>query len=89
MKREKKRSILVNGNKVEILSIEKADFISLSDMANGFAGGVSLIEQWIRNKDSIEFLGLWEQINNPNFNSLEFGGTRSEAGTNRFYPSGK
>ena len=39
---------------------------------------------WLRNKDTLEFLGLWESINNPNFNPTEFDGIRNQAGTNRF-----
>ena len=43
-----------------------------------------LIEKWLRNKNTIEFIGIWEEIYNPNFNSPEFGGIRNEAGLNRF-----
>jgi hypothetical protein len=43
-----------------------------------------LIEKWLRNKNTIEFIGIWEEINNPVFNSLEFGGIKNEAGLNRF-----
>lgn len=58
-------------------------------MTKGFDGGVKLIENWFRNKDSIEFLGLWEHINNPKFNSIEFEGIKNMAGTNRFFLSAK
>lgn len=51
--------------------------------------GVKLIEKWMTNKNTIEFLGIWEQINNPDFNSPEFVGIKNEAGTNRFYLSVK
>ena len=47
------------------------------------------MEKWIRNKNTIEFLAVWEQLNNPSFNSPEFGGIRNEAGTNRFVMSAK
>ena len=53
----------------------------------GFDGGYTLVEKWIRNKNTIEFLAVWEQLNNPSFNSPEFGGIRNEAGTNRFVMS--
>ncbi len=43
-----------------------------------------MIEKWLRNKNTIEFIGIWEEINNPVFNSLEFGGIKNEAGLNRF-----
>ena len=58
--------------------------ISLTDMVKNFDDGSSLIEKWLRNKNSIEFLGIWEKINNPDFNSPEFGGIMVEAGLNRF-----
>jgi hypothetical protein len=47
--------------------------------------GSKLIEKWLTNKNTIEFLGIWEKLNNPDFNSPEFGEIMSEAGTNRFY----
>ena len=43
-----------------------------------------LIEKWLRNKNTIEFIGIWEEIYNPNFNSPEFEGIRNQAGLNRF-----
>ncbi|MCD4790399.1 MAG: KilA-N domain-containing protein [Bacteroidales bacterium] len=89
MSREKKHTITVKGSEITILSREKDDFISFSDMVKNFDGGSSLIEQWLRNKDTIEFLGIWEQINNPDFNSLEFEGIKNVAGSNRFYLSAK
>ncbi len=52
-------------------------------------GGGALIEQWLKNKDTVIFLGIWEQLNNPDFNSLEFEGIRNEAGRNSFYLSAK
>jgi len=65
------------------------DFISLSDMVKNFDGGSALIENWLRNKDTLLFLGVWKQLNNPGFNSLEFEGIKSEAGRNSFYLSSK
>lgn len=53
-------------------------------MVKGFEGNAALIESWLRNKDTVEFLGVWERINNPSFNPLEFEGIRNEAGLNRF-----
>jgi hypothetical protein len=85
----KKAIIEVKGSSITILSRGKEDYISLSDMVKNFEGSGALIEQWLRNKDTIEFLGIWEQINNPDFNSLEFEGIKKEAGTNRFYLSAK
>jgi phage regulator Rha-like protein len=58
-------------------------------MVKNFEGGSALIEQWLKNKDTILFLGVWEQINNPSFNSLEFEGIKNEAGRNSFFLSAK
>jgi len=58
-------------------------------MVKNFEGGSALIEQWLKNKDTVLFLGVWEQLNNPDFNSLEFEGIKNEAGRNSFYLSAK
>lgn len=84
-----KSVVRVQETEISIISHNNTDFICLSDMTKGFDGGVKLIENWLRNKDSIEFLGLWEHINNPNFNSIEFEGIKNLAGTNRFFLSAK
>ncbi len=89
MSKEKKTRINVQGTEITILSHQNSDYISLTDMVKDFDGGTALIEQWLRNKDTIEFLAIWEKIYNPDFNSLEFEGIRNEAGTNRFYLSAK
>lgn len=86
----KKTIITVKDTNITILAHNQDDYISLTDMAKGFDGGLALIEQWLRNKDTIEFLGIWERINNnQDFNSIEFEGIKNEAGTNRFYLSAK
>lgn len=83
------KSILVQGVEIHLVSKNDEDYISLTDMVSGFEGGSSLIEAWLRNKNTIEFLGVWERINNPNFNSPEFEGIRIQAGLNRFTMSAK
>jgi KilA-N domain len=85
----KNRKIEVKGIAVTISERHNDDYISLTDIAIGFDGGSGLIEKWIRNKNTIEFLAVWEQLNNPDFNSPEFEGIRSDAGTNRFMMSAK
>ena len=85
----KNRSITVQGTEVAIATRHEQDYISLTDMVKSFEGGSALIEQWLKNKDTVLFLGVWEQINNPAFNSLEFEGIRNEAGRNSFYLSAK
>ncbi len=89
MKKAKNRSIVVQGSAVAVSTRNDEDYISLTDMVRSFDGGSALIEQWLKNKDTVIFLGVWEQINNPSFNSLEFEGIRNEAGRNSFYLSAK
>lgn len=79
----------VRGTAIGILSKKEEDFISLTDMVKNFERGSALIENWLKNKDTILFFGVWEQINNPPFNSLEFEGIKNEAGRNSFYLSAK
>jgi hypothetical protein len=85
----KKTKINVKGSEVGIYSENGLDYISLTDMVKNFEGGSALIEQWLKNKDTILFLGVWEQLNNNDFNSLEFEGIRNEARRSSFYLSVK
>lgn len=78
------KSLTVQGVEISLTTRGDEDYISLTDMVAKFDGGSTLIDAWLRNKDTIEFLGVWERINNPSFNSAEFDGIRLEAGTNRF-----
>jgi len=89
MPQDKKSTIKVQGTAITIISHKEDDFISLTDMVKNFDGGSALIEQWLKNKDTVLFLGIWEQINNPDFNSIEFEGIKNEAGRNSFYLSAK
>jgi len=89
MTKEKKTTIEVQGTEITVLSKELEDFISITDMVKHFDGGSALIEQWLKNKDTVLFLGVWEQINNPGFNSPGFEGIRNEAGRNSFFLSAK
>jgi len=83
------RKIQVKGVAITVSEKNSEDYISLTDMVSGFEGGNSLIEKWIRNKNTIEFLAVWENLHNPNFNSPEFEGIKTEAGSNRFSMSAK
>jgi hypothetical protein len=89
MKKSKSTSIEVQGTEITILSCEQGDYISLADMVRHFERGGALIEQWPKHKDTVLFLGVWERLNNPDFNSLEFEGIRDEAGRNSFFLSAK
>ncbi len=81
--------ITVQNSEITVISIEERDYISLTDMVRNIENGLALIEKWLRNKNTIEFLGIWEEMYNPNFNSPEFEGIKNEAGLNRFILSAK
>ena len=81
--KDKKTTINVQGTAVSILTTKENDFISLTDMAKGF-GGEDLIYSWMRNRNTLEFLGIWEQIHNSNFKGSEFDTFKKEAGLNSF-----
>jgi len=81
--------IKVKDTDVTIISIDEKDYISLTDMVRNLENGLSLIEKWLRNKNTIEFIGIWEEMYNPDFNSPEFEGIKNEAGLNRFVLSVK
>ncbi|HEX3044705.1 MAG TPA: KilA-N domain-containing protein [Bacillota bacterium] len=89
MSKDKTTSIHVQGKAITIISKQDGDYISLTDMVRNFEGGSALIEQWLKNKDTVLFLGVWEQIHNVDFNSLEFEGIKNEAGRNSFFLSAK
>ena len=81
---KKNKKIDVQGSEITIISTKEQDYISLTDMVRDIENGLVLIEKWLRNKNTIEFLGIWEEIYNPNFNSPEFEGIKNQAGLNRF-----
>jgi len=86
MSRPKTKIIDVLSSNVRIAAINDQDFICLTDIARykGKATTDDLIRNWLRNRNTVEFLGLWEQINNPDFNPVEFDGIRMQAGLNSF-----
>jgi len=81
--------ITVQDTEITVLSINERDYISLTDMVKNIENGLALIEKWLRNKNTIEFIGMWEEIYNPVFNSPEFEGIKNSAGLNRFILSVK
>jgi len=82
-------TITVENTSVTILKENNEDYISLTDMVKPIYNGTALIEKWLRNKNTIEFLGIWEELYNPDFNSPEFEGIKNQAGLNRFVLSVK
>ena len=81
--------LLVNNQKVRVIRINNQDYISLTDLARYSDSDDPKIpiRTWLRNKDVILFLGLWESINNPNFKGIEFDTFKNEAGSNNFFLS--
>ncbi|HWZ48427.1 MAG TPA: KilA-N domain-containing protein [Herbaspirillum sp.] len=84
----KNRSITVHGADVTITTRHDQDYISLTDMVKRF-GDESILYGWLRNRNTIEFLGIWEQIYNPAFKPIEFERFKSQAGLNSFSLSPK
>jgi len=79
--------IIVENKEITIVSVNDFDFISLTDMANAKENesrAADVIKNWLRNRYTLEFLGTWEQINNPNFKVVEFDHFKSQAGLPSF-----
>ncbi len=78
----------INIEGVEVVMVHQGgeDYISLTDMARykNLERTNYIIQNWMRTKYTIEFIGLWEKLNNPNFKSIEFDAFKNEAGTNSF-----
>ena len=84
MPREKRATIEVQGTAITVLTIREEDFISLTNMTRNF-GDENLIFSWMRNRNTVEFLGIWEQMNNRDFKGGEFETFKMEAGLNSFH----
>lgn len=84
----KKNSLNIDGKEIAILAQAKNDFISLTDMARSQLQDVVIIK-WLSLKSTIEYLGEWEALYNPDFNYTEFGTIRNAAGSNSFVLSVK
>lgn len=82
----KNKILLVKGTEITISSRGEKDYISLTDIARHRDAERSdyILQNWLRNRSTIEFIGLWEQLNNPSFNSIEFDGFKDLAGSNSF-----
>jgi hypothetical protein len=75
--------IQVQNIDITILNINDMDYISLTDIVRSEEGD-DYIRNWMRNRNTVEFLGLWEQLNNPNFKGVEFDTFRKQTGLNNF-----
>lgn len=83
----KSRKLNVKESPITVINQNETDYISLTDMTASFREGSGLIGKWVTNKNTLEYIGVWEKINNPNFNYSEFGVIAQEAGVNRFIMS--
>ncbi len=84
MNKKSSKQIVVQGAKISLLlRPDNNDFISLTDMARKFGDDV-VIYQWMRNRNTVEFLGIWERMHNPDFKGIEFETFKKQAGMNNF-----
>jgi hypothetical protein len=76
----------VLNREITVQTLNEQDYICLTDIARykGPDATDDLIRNWIRNRNTVEFLGIWEHLNNPDFNPVEFDGFRRQAGLNSF-----
>ena len=84
----KKKKIIIDGTEITILAQAKTDYISLTDMARSQLQEVVIIK-WLSLKSTIEYIGEWESLYNPDFNYTEFGTIKNAAGSNNFVLSVK
>ena len=78
----------VNGTTVGVVKVGGEDYLSLTDMLRS-KNGDFLFHNWLRNRNTVEFLGTWEKVFNPKFNTVEFDIIKSKAGLNNFRLSAK
>ncbi|HVR36927.1 MAG TPA: KilA-N domain-containing protein [Methylomirabilota bacterium] len=76
-------TINVKGTEITVIRRDNEDYISLTDMLKAKDGDF-FISDWLRNRNTVEFLGIWETVHNPKFNSGEFAIIRSQAGLNSY-----
>ncbi len=83
---KKNNQLTVKGADIRIIIGKQQDYISLTDIARYKKRERTddLIRNWIRNRNTVEFIGIWEQLNNPDFKPVEFDGFRKKAGLNSF-----
>src|SRR3989338_491614 len=79
-------SMVINQSQINVAKINSQDYICLTDMAKS-AGAERALHSWLRTKNTIDFLGFWEQLNNPEFKVHEFVYFKNNAGANNFNPS--
>ena len=86
MNKNKKTTIEVKGAAIPVLSLKEDDYICITDIARYKNAECTddLVRNWLRNRNTIEFPGICEQLDNPDFKPVEFDGIRMQAGLNSF-----
>ena len=84
----KSKKIIVRGSEITIIQVDGKDYISITDMLKAKDGDF-FIADWLRNPNTVEFLGIWESVYNPTFNYGEFAIIKSQAGLNNYKISAK
>lgn len=75
--------MLIEGNPIRLID----NFVCLTDMCKGFPRGTSLLQDWLRNRNTLEYLKTWESLNNKDFKTSEFAGFENRSGLNTFHIS--
>jgi KilA domain-containing protein len=91
MSKNKKTTIEVKGSAITVLSQKEDDYICITDIARykNAERTDDLVRNWLRNRNTIEFPGIWEQLDNPDFKPVEFDGIRMQAGLMQDLLTGK
>lgn len=84
----KSKTVNVKGTEITVFSHNEEDYISLTDLLKA-KDGEYFVHDWLKNRNTLEFLSVWEKLNNPNFNYVEFDLIKGEAGLNSFRISAK
>ena len=79
----KTKTIEVNNKTISIVEFNEQDYISLTDMVRDEDGN-DYIRNWMRNRNTVEYMGLWETLHNPNFKGVEFDTFKKQTGLNNF-----
>jgi hypothetical protein len=84
MGKSKQQTINVQGVNIKMFATNEEEFISLTDIASNFGESRIVVQNWMRARGTIDFLGVWEQMHNPDFKGIEFDAFKMEAGSNTF-----
>lgn len=81
--RKRKTVLTVNNSTISVIKVSDQDYLSLTEMAKNYGGDQS-IYNWMRNRNVVEFLGIWETLHNPRFKGIEFDTFKKQSGLNSF-----